>query len=126
MLSSPTSSVYSAWSSVDTSRIVSSCTVPLTAASYFLSTLGMISSSSFNRSVTQSIDGSIHQSISQWIGPSVGQSVNQSIKVMCEYDVIHKTGSTQRITTPSKQDGATAIGNMQKNSVEIGRVVPEI
>jgi len=30
------------------------------------------------------------------------------------------------ITMPSEEDGATAIGNMHKNMVKIGRVVPNI
>jgi len=34
---------------------------------------------------------------------------------MCRYDVIHKTGSTQHITTPPDEDRATAIGSMHKN-----------
>jgi len=33
---------------------------------------------------------------------------------MSKYDVIHKTGSTQHITTPPEEDRATAIGNMHK------------
>ena len=33
---------------------------------------------------------------------------------MCKYDVIHKTGNTQHITTPSEQDRATAIGNLRE------------
>jgi len=32
---------------------------------------------------------------------------------MSKYDVIHKTGSTERIITPP-EDRATAIGNMHK------------
>jgi len=35
--------------------------------------------------------------------------------IMCKYDVIHKTGSTQYIATPPEEDRATDIGNMQKN-----------
>ena len=45
--------------------------------------------------------------------------------IMCKYDVIDKTGSTQRITTPA-EDRATAIGNMHKIFVKIGRAVAEI
>jgi len=30
------------------------------------------------------------------------------------YDVIHKTGSTKRITTPPEEDRATAVGNTHK------------
>jgi len=46
--------------------------------------------------------------------------------LMSKYDVIHKTGSTQRITTPPEEDRATAIGNMHKKLVKIGREVPKI
>ena len=35
--------------------------------------------------------------------------------LVSKYDVIHKTGSTQRITTPPEQDRATSMGNMHKN-----------
>ena len=35
--------------------------------------------------------------------------------LMRKYDVIHKTGSTQRIATPSEEDRATAIGDMHTN-----------
>jgi len=31
---------------------------------------------------------------------------------MCKYDVIHKTGITERIETPPEEDRATAIDNM--------------
>ena len=34
---------------------------------------------------------------------------------MSKYDVIHKTGSTQRIIMPPEEDRATAIGNKHKN-----------
>ena len=44
---------------------------------------------------------------------------------MCKYDV-HKTRSTERISTPPEEDWATAIGNMHKNLLKIGCVVPEI
>jgi len=37
-------------------------------------------------------------------------------------DVIHKTGSTQRIATPPEEDRATAMRNVHKNLVKIGRV----
>jgi len=33
---------------------------------------------------------------------------------MREYDVVHETGSTQRITAPSEEDRATAIGKTVK------------
>jgi len=33
---------------------------------------------------------------------------------MCKHDVIHKTGSTQRIATLPEQDRATATGNMHR------------
>ena len=33
---------------------------------------------------------------------------------MSKHDVIHKTGSTQRINTPPQKDRATAIGNRHK------------
>jgi len=36
-----------------------------------------------------------------------------------KHDVIHKTGSTKRISTPSEEDWATATGNMHKNFGEI-------
>jgi len=45
---------------------------------------------------------------------------------MCKCDVIHKTGSAQRITTPREEDRVTAIESMHKKLVKIGRVVPEI
>ena len=35
-----------------------------------------------------------------------------------KYDIIHKTGSTQRITTPPEEDRATAIGHMHRSFVE--------
>ena len=35
-----------------------------------------------------------------------------------KYDVIHKTGSTQRITTPPEEDRATAIGHIHRSFVE--------
>jgi len=34
---------------------------------------------------------------------------------MSKYDVIHKTGSTKRITTPPEEDRAMVIVNMRKN-----------
>ena len=45
---------------------------------------------------------------------------------MSKYDVIHKTGSTLHITTPTEEDRATAIGNMHKNLEKIGRAFPKI
>jgi len=45
---------------------------------------------------------------------------------MSKHDVIHKTGSTQRITTLPEEDRATAISNMHENLVNIGGVVPKI
>ena len=42
---------------------------------------------------------------------------------MSKYDVIHKTGSTQRITTPPEEDRATAVGTCTKNLVKTGRVL---
>ena len=41
-------------------------------------------------------------------------------------DFIHKTGGTQRIAMPSKEDRATATGDLHKNCVKIGRAVPEM
>ena len=41
-------------------------------------------------------------------------------------DVIHKTGSTQRIATPPEEDRATATGICTKNFVKIGPAVSEI
>jgi len=38
-----------------------------------------------------------------------------------KYDVVYKTGSTLRITTPLEDDRATTTGNMHKNLVKIGR-----
>ena len=35
---------------------------------------------------------------------------------MSKYDVIHKTGSTRRITTPPEEDRATATVNMHNNT----------
>ena len=35
-------------------------------------------------------------------------------RLLSKYDVIHKTGSTQRITTPPEEDRATTTGNMRK------------
>ena len=46
--------------------------------------------------------------------------------LMSKFDVIHKTGSTQRITTPPEQDRAAAAGNMREKLLKIGRVVREI
>ena len=45
--------------------------------------------------------------------------------LMSKYDVIHKTGSMeeQAVTMPPEEDRATAMGNMYKNLVKIGRVV---
>jgi len=47
-------------------------------------------------------------------------------QLMCKYDVIHRTGNTQHITTLPEEDQATAIGNMHKKLVKIGRVVLKI
>ena len=49
-----------------------------------------------------------------WAAPQLGGDVEQPWLV-CRYDVIHKTGSTQHITTPLQEDRATAMGNMHKN-----------
>jgi len=38
---------------------------------------------------------------------------------MWKYDVIHKTGSTQHIATPSTEYRATATGNMHRESAEV-------
>ena len=38
-------------------------------------------------------------------------------QLMRKYDVIHKTGNTQHITTPPQEYRATAIGKMHKNLV---------
>jgi len=35
--------------------------------------------------------------------------------LMSKHDVIHKTGSTERLTVPPEEDQATATGNMQQN-----------
>jgi len=43
-----------------------------------------------------------------------------------ECGIIHKTGSTQRVTTPPKEDRSTAIDNMHKYLVTMGPVVPKI
>jgi len=47
---------------------------------------------------------------------------------MCKYDVIHKTGSRERIATPPEEDRATVTvtGNEHENVVKIGHEVPEI
>jgi len=34
--------------------------------------------------------------------------------IICKYDVIHETGSAQRIATPAEEDRATDTGYMQK------------
>ena len=57
--------------------------------------------------------------------PYPGGDVQQP-QLLCKYDVIHKTGSTQHITTSSEEDRAMAIGNQHKKLVKLGRVVPEI
>jgi len=44
----------------------------------------------------------------------LGGDVEQ-LRLMSKYDVIHKTGNIQRITTPPEEDRATAIGNKRKN-----------
>ena len=49
-----------------------------------------------------------------WAAPQLGGDVEQPWLV-CRYDVIHKTGSRQHITTPLQEDRATAMGNMHKN-----------
>jgi len=46
--------------------------------------------------------------------------------IMGKCDIIHKTGSTQRITTPPQKDRATAMGIMHKNLAKIGSVVPKM
>jgi len=45
---------------------------------------------------------------------------------MSKYDVIHKIESTYHITKPPEENRATATGNMHKELVKIGRVVPKI
>jgi len=45
---------------------------------------------------------------------------------MKQHDVIHETGSTKRIATPSEEDQATATGNMHKIVVKFGRAVFEL
>jgi len=45
---------------------------------------------------------------------------------MSKYDVIHKTASTQHITTSPEEDLATGIGNIARHLVKIGRVVPKL
>jgi len=40
-----------------------------------------------------------------------------------KHDVIHKTGSTWRIATPSEENRATATGNMHKKLAKFGRTV---
>ena len=40
-----------------------------------------------------------------------------------KHDVIHKTGSTERIARPPEEDRATATGNMHKNLVKFGHVL---
>ena len=46
------------------------------------------------------------------------------VQIWCH--AIHKTGSTQHITTPPEWDRATAIWNMHRNFAKIGRVVAKI
>ena len=46
--------------------------------------------------------------------------------LMNKYDVIHKIESTYHITKPPEENRATATGNMHKELVKIGRVVPKI
>ena len=41
-------------------------------------------------------------------------------------DVIHKTGSTQHVATPSEENRATATDNMRKKLVKFGRAVFEL
>ena len=41
--------------------------------------------------------------------------------IMCKYDVIHKTGSTQYIATLQQEDRATAIGNSAQTSYRATR-----
>ena len=45
---------------------------------------------------------------------------------MCKHDVMHKTGSIQRIAKPQKEDRAAAVGNMHEKLVKIGHAFPEI
>jgi len=88
VLSSPISSVYSAWSSVVTSCIVSSWTVSLTAASYFLSTFGIISNSSLNQ-----VPATFGLDTSAWrtsVSPSVTCSSGFRGTVMCTGNSAHK------------------------------------
>jgi len=47
-------------------------------------------------------------------------------RIMLKHDVIHKTGSTQRIALLSEADRATATGNMYRISREIWNVIFEI
>ena len=47
-------------------------------------------------------------------------------QLVCKYDVIHKTENAQCITIPPEEDRGTAIGNMHKKLVKIGRLVPKI
>jgi len=50
----------------------------------------------------------------------------RGLKLICKYYVVHKTGSAQRIATLPEIDWSTAIGDVHKNLMKIGHVVPEI
>jgi len=44
----------------------------------------------------------------------------------CSNSVIHKTGIALRIASPPEKDRATTMDTMQKHSVNVGHVLPEI
>jgi len=46
----------------------------------------------------------------------LGIRMTRHIVIMWKYDVIHQTGSTQRIATPLEEERVTATGNMQKKN----------
>ena len=46
--------------------------------------------------------------------------------VLCKYDVTQKAGNTYHIAAPPEEDRTTAIGNIHKKLLKIGRVVPEM
>jgi len=49
------------------------------------------------------------------------------LAIMCNYDVVHKTGNTQHTVTPPEEDWATAMGRTSREiGVEIRRVVVEM
>ena len=79
----------------------------------------------------------LRRAVCYWPGPKQGldqQGQGRSIQgqgltslpTMCKHDVIHNTGSTQRIAMMPEDDRATAIGNMDEKLVMTGGVVPQI